>query len=116
MTEQPAPPTMEFEEMTAPTTPDEFYAASGAHYGGIIGPLIANNLELSKHLAAAHAHIAQITANQDVICEEKEKVIQQHAQLEAQIDQLIKVGPTVAQSAARDLAEIKEKPPHLEAA
>ncbi len=80
---------------------DEFYAASGAHYGSIIGPLITNNLELGKFLAAAQSQIAQGEAKNAEQAQEIAEhiasaiVYEDHIhKLQIQVDDLIEAGPT----------------------
>jgi len=108
--------------------PDELHAASGASFGIIIGRLNVENLELGKLLAAARAHIDQITAGRAELDRqisqltagameyenrihelEQRPTFKQVVDLEARLTQLIDAGPTVAQSAAHELAQTEER-------
>jgi predicted nucleic acid-binding Zn-ribbon protein len=109
-------------------TPDELHAATGSSFGLVIGRLTVDNLELRSLLAAAQKRIVQAAAERQDLQDEVSRLTagavayegridqlekelaarptpEQVADLNAQIDQLIEAGPTVAQSAARDLAK-----------
>jgi peptidoglycan hydrolase CwlO-like protein len=112
-------------------SPDEISAAFAQSFGAAIGQLTFEKLRLEKQVEALQAKIAQLEAAQvelerrnaqltagaityeDRIAQLEEELaarptVEQLAALEAQVDELIADGPTVAHSAARDLAKVAE--------
>jgi chromosome segregation ATPase len=107
--------------------PEEVAAAFAESYGTAIGQLTFGKLQLEKQFQALQAKIAQLEADQAelkrrnsqltagaITYEDRIHALEEElaarptperlADLEAQVDQLTADGPTVAQTAARDLA------------